>query len=75
MTAIFPTLWADLGSDAIHTLENAWSQTATAIVVTFIAHLIIKGLVLRPLDKFAESTANDLDDRLFLLTSYFSNPC
>lgn len=69
---IFPAIFADLGADAIHTWGNAWTQTATAIVVTFIAHLVIKGLVLRPLDKFAESTDNDLDDRLvhFLRSFY-----
>jgi len=61
---LFPAIVGDLTTDAMHSMENVWTQTATAVVLALIAHLIIRGFVLRPLDKLAGATDNDLDDRL-----------
>ncbi|NWK57447.1 mechanosensitive ion channel [Verrucomicrobiaceae bacterium N1E253] len=58
------TLLADLAADAVHAWENVWLQTAVAVVLTYIAHLVIRGVLLRPLERIADATSNDLDDRL-----------
>lgn len=69
-----PTLigLASLTTDAVELWSNVWVQTSTAIIGAFIAHLVFRGLVLRPLDHIANATSNDLDDRLvhFLRSFY-----
>ena len=53
-------------------LDNVWSQTAMAVIGCFIVHLIIRGFILKGLDRIAGATDNDLDDRLvhFLRSFY-----
>ena len=62
----------NLATESVPGMENIWIQTASAIVITFFAHLFIRNFVLKPLDRFAEATDNDLDDRLvhFLRSFY-----
>ena len=43
---------------------NAWGQTGIVLVAGMLVHLLISRVFLRGLKKFAESTANDVDDRL-----------
>lgn len=68
----FPILIGNLATETVPGMESVWAQTASAVVITFIAHLVIRSFVLKPLDRFAESTENDLDDRLvhFLRSFY-----
>lgn len=43
---------------------SAWEQTFFAVVGTFLIHLFVKIVLLRALNRLADSTENDLDDRL-----------
>lgn len=47
--------WTDIG---------AWGQTGVVVAGGFIGGWIFKAVVLRPLDRFAAETENDVDDRL-----------
>ena len=70
----FPSVIAAFGNIDLTSigLDNVWSQTAAAIVGCFIVHLIIRGCILKGLDRLAGATDNDLDDRLvhFLRSFY-----
>ena len=68
----FPAFLGNLATESMSGLENVWAQTVAAMVAAIIAHLIIRGLVLKPLDRLAGATSNDLDDRLvhFLRSVY-----
>lgn len=50
--------------DGVPNLGNVWVQTLIAVITAYVAHLFIRGFVLRPLDRIAAATSNDLDDRL-----------
>jgi small-conductance mechanosensitive channel len=60
----FPAFLGNLATESMSGLENVWVQTVAAVVAAIIAHLIIRGLVLKPLNRLAGATSNDLDDRL-----------
>ena len=55
----------------IFNFENVWVRDGYIIMATVAVHLVIKVFVLRTLQRIADATENDLDDRLLMFFRRF----